>query len=156
MKITVITVGKTTSAYRDLLDDYIKRTNRYVPFAWVDLPDVKNRGKLPVARLKNEEGRAIMDKLSTGDEVYLFDEKGTTYTSTGFSAFLQKRMNAGTRNLVFVIGGAYGFSEELYRKASGKISLSDMTLPHQLVRLVAAEQIYRAFSIMNNEPYHHS
>ena len=156
MKIQVICVGKTNhAALRSWLPEYQKRLSHYVKFEWVELPDLKNTKNLIETTQKEEEGKRLIKKLNPQDTLVLFDENGSQYTSKGFADFLQKRMNAGTKNLVFVIGGPYGFSTEVYQRAQYKISLSAMTFSHQMVRVFAAEQLYRAFSILKNEPYHH-
>jgi 23S rRNA (pseudouridine1915-N3)-methyltransferase len=141
-------------------DDYIKegiaifdkRINRYVPFR-IELINSPKKWKDP-EDLKRQEAMLIQSKLQSGDRLILLDEKGREESSRGFAQWLQKQMNAGPKRLVFVVGGAYGFSPDLVRKAQGKISLSKMTFSHQMVRLFFVEQLYRAFSILNNEPYH--
>ena len=149
-------MGKTNHvALRDWLPEYQKRLSHYVRFEWTELPELKNTKNLREATQKEEEGKRVLKQLSSQDTLVLLDEKGSQYSSKGFADFLQKRMNAGTKNFVFVIGGPYGFSAEVYARAQYKISLSAMTFSHQMVRLFVAEQLYRAFSILNNEPYHH-
>lgn len=156
MKIKVICVGKTNhNALRDWLPEYQKRLLHYVKLDWAELPELKNTKNLRESVQKEEEGKRVLKQLNPQDILVLLDEKGSQYTSKDFAVFLQKRMNAGTKNLVFVIGGPYGFSTELYERAQHKISLSSMTFSHQMVRIFVAEQLYRAFSILNNEPYHH-
>lgn len=156
MKITVVTIGKTNSKeLLVLMKEYQKRLKRYIQVDWIEIPDYKNRGKVSVDELKKIEGKAILAKLAGGDDLILFDEKGNEYTSVGLSQFFKKKMNGGTRNLVFVVGGAYGFSDEVYSRANGKIAISKMTLPHQLIRVFILEQIYRSYTIIKGEPYHH-
>ena len=156
MKIKVICVGKTNhNALRDWLPEYQKRLLHYVKLDWAELPELKNTKNLRESVQKEEEGKRVLKQLNPQDILVLLDEKGSQYTSKDFAVFLQKRMNAGTKNLVFVIGGPYGFSTELYERAQHKISLSSMTFSHQMVRIFVAEHLYRAFSILNNEPYHH-
>lgn len=156
MKIQVICMGKTQhSALRQWLPEYTKRLAHYCKFEWTELSELKNTKNLRQEVQKEEEGKVLLKQLTPSDIVVLLDEKGTTFTSKGVAEFLQKRMNAGTKNLVFVIGGPYGFSQQLYQRAQYKISLSAMTFSHQMVRIFVAEQLYRAFSILNNEPYHH-
>ncbi len=156
MKITLIAVGKTDeSCLNDLTEKYFKRVKAFVSLEKIFLADIKNTKKISVNEQKHKEGKLILDKLSKSDFVVLLDEKGQEYTSVEFAAFLQKRMNAGIKNLVFIIGGPYGFSQEVYQRANQKLSLSKMTFSHQLIRLIFAEQIYRAFTILNNHPYHH-
>ena len=156
MKIQVICVGKTQQAeLNSWLPDYCKRLSRYTPFEWHEIADLKNTKTLPEKQQKTDEGKLILAAVSANDTLVLFDEKGSTHTSKGFAQFLQKKMNAGNKKLVFVIGGPYGFSQEVYARAQGKIALSHMTFSHQMVRIFVAEQLYRAFSILNNQPYHH-
>ena len=119
------------------------------------IPDIKNVKNLSESQQKEKEGELILAKLTSTDQLILLDEKGTTFSSVGFSDYLQKKMNSGAKNLVFVIGGPYGFSDEVYQKAQGKISLSLLTFSHQMVRLFFIEQLYRGFTILKNEPYHH-
>ena len=149
-------MGKTNHvSLRDWLPEYQKRLSHYVKFEWVELPELKNTKNLRESVQKEEEGKRVFKQLNSQDVLVLFDEVGSQYTSKGMADFLQKRMNAGTKNLIFVIGGPYGFSDEIYKRAKYKISLSAMTFSHQMVRIFVAEQLYRAFSILNNEPYHH-
>jgi 23S rRNA (pseudouridine1915-N3)-methyltransferase len=156
MRITLLAIGKTADAYlREGLGIYEKRLQHYVEYLRRELPDVKNAKSLSVEQLKVQEGKCLLQQLSDTDELYLMDEAGTEYTSEELAAFLQKKMLHGTKSLVLAIGGAYGFSEEVYRKASGKIALSRMTFSHQMVRLIVAEQLYRACTIIKGEPYHH-
>ena len=156
MKIKVICmVISNHVSLRDCLPEYQKRLSHYVKFEWVELPELKNTKNLRESVQKEEEGKRVFKQLNSQDLLVLFDEVGSQYTSKGMANFLQKRMNAGTKNLIFVIGGPYGFSDEIYKRAQYKISLSAMTFSHQMVRIFVAEQLYRAFSILNNEPYHH-
>jgi len=156
MKIQVICVGKTQQAeLKSWLPDYCKRLTRFTSLDWHEIPDLKNRKNIPEKQQKTDEGKLILGAISSSDTLVIFDEKGSTYTSKGFSQFIQKKMNAGTKKLVFVIGGPYGFSAQVYDRAQGKIALSHMTFSHQMVRIFVAEQLYRAFSILNNQPYHH-
>lgn len=149
-------MGKTNHiSLRDWLPEYQKRLSHYVKFEWVELPQLKNTKNLSESVQKEEEEKRVFKQLNSQDVLVLFDEVGSQYTSKGMADFLQKRMNAGTKNLIFVIGGPYGFSDEIYKRAKYKISLSAMTFSHQMVRIFVAEQLYRAFSILNNEPYHH-
>jgi len=156
MKIKVICVGKTHhAALKSWLPDYCNRLSRYTSFDWHEINEVKNTKNLPEKQQKIDEGKRILDVVRASDTLILFDEKGSTHTSKGFAGFLQKQMNAGTKKLVFIIGGPYGFSQQLYDRAQYKIALSEMTFSHQMVRIFVAEQLYRAFSILNNQPYHH-
>lgn len=156
MNIKLLTIGKTDNKnLQSLIDEYTKRLSFYIKFDLEIIPDIKNVKNLSEAQQKEKEGELILSKLAATDQLILLDENGTTFSSVGFSDYLQKKMNAGIKTLVFVIGGPYGFSEEVYKKAQGKISLSAMTFSHQMVRLFIIEQIYRGFTILKNEPYHH-
>ena len=157
MKIKLIAVGKTDNKKLQLfMDDYIKRLGFYIPFEFKVIPDLKNTKSLSELLQKQKEGELILKQIEQSEELYLLDENGKTYTSLSFSEFLNKKMSSGLKQLVFVIGGPYGFSEEVYQRANGKISLSQMTFSHQMVRLFFLEQLYRGFTILKNEPYHHS
>ena len=127
----------------------------YIKFELEIIPDLKNSKNLSEASQKEKEGELILKKVQTSDELVLLDEQGKQYSSVDFSDYLQKKMNAGLKQLIFVIGGPYGFSAEVYQRANGKISLSKMTFSHQMVRVFFVEQLYRAFTILKNEPYHH-
>ena len=156
MNIRLLTIGKTDNkSLQTLIDDYTKRLSFYVKFDLEIIPDIKNVKNLSEAQQKEKEGELILSKITPTDHLILLDENGKTFSSVGFSDFLQKKMNAGIKTLVFVIGGPYGFSETVYQKAQGKVSLSEMTFSHQMVRLFVIEQIYRGFTILRNEPYHH-
>ena len=156
MYIRLITIGKTDNKnLQSLIEDYTKRLSFYVKFDLDIIADIKNVKNLSEAQQKEKEGELILSKISATDNLILLDENGKTFNSVGFSNYLQKKMNAGTKTLVFVIGGPYGFSETVYQKANGKVSLSEMTFSHQMVRLFVIEQIYRGFTILKNEPYHH-
>jgi 23S rRNA (pseudouridine1915-N3)-methyltransferase len=156
MNIRLIAIGKTDNkALQTLIDDYTKRLSFYVKFDMEIIPDIKNVKNLSEAQQKEKEGELILSKITPTDHLILLDENGKTFNSVGFSEFLQKKMNAGIKTLVFVIGGPYGFSETVYQKSQGKVSLSEMTFSHQMVRLFVIEQIYRGFTILKNEPYHH-
>ena len=154
MKISLLMVGKTTDARLvSLIDEYQQRLKHYVPFELVILPDIKNAKSLTQDQLKAAEGEAILAKVGT-TEIVLLDEHGAEYRSVDFASWLQKKMGSG-RDLTLVIGGAYGFSPAVYERANGKLSLSQMTFSHQMIRLMAIEQIYRAMTILRGEPYHH-
>src|SRR6056297_361578 len=156
MTIKLLAIGKTDSAeLQQLISIYEKRLGHYVNFSMALIPDLKKTKNLSEQQQKEKEGELIIKQLSPTDILVLLDENGKQYDSVGFSSYLQKKMNSGIKQLVFVIGGPYGFSEAIYRMASGKISLSKMTFSHQMVRLFMVEQIYRAFTILRNEPYHH-
>lgn len=156
MTIKLLTIGKTDNIeLQKLIDDYKKRLGFYVKFEFEIIPDIKNNKNLTEVQHKQKEGELILGKLNATDIIILLDEMGQQMDSVSFSNYLQKHMNSGIRQLIFVIGGPYGFSEEVYNKAQGKLSLSKMTFSHQMVRLFFIEQLYRAFTILRNEPYHH-
>ena len=156
MQIRLIAVGKTDqAAIQTLLEEYSKRLGFYIKFELEIIPDLKNSKNLSEASQKEKEGELILKKVQTSDELVLLDEQGKQYSSVDFSDYLQKKMNAGLKQLIFVIGGPYGFSAEVYQRANGKISLSKMTFSHQMVRVFFVEQLYRVFTILKNEPYHH-
>ena len=156
MDILLITVGKTTTSYIQTgIDEYCKRLKRYVPFSIKCLPDIKNARKLTESQQKTEEGKLILSELSVSDHVVLLDERGEMLTSRGFSDFLQKGMLGGKKRMVFVVGGPYGFSPEVYERANSKLSFSKMTFSHEMIRLFFTEQVYRAMTILRGEPYHH-
>ncbi len=156
MQITLMAIGKTDSKeLASLIDKYEKRLRRYIKFQLLVIPDLKNSKNLSESQQKEKEGALILAQIESSDVVVLLDEKGKSFTSMSFSNYLQKKMNSGLKRLVFVIGGPYGFGEEVYARCNEKISLSSMTFSHQMVRLFAIEQVYRAFTILRNEPYHH-
>lgn len=156
MKITFITVGKTDEQYvQEGIAKYLDRLKHYITFEPIVIPDIKQGKKQDIQRQKDEEGKLILDKLQKSDYLILLDENGREFTSVGFSQNLQKKMNMGLSNLVFVVGGAFGFSEEVYKRANEKMALSQMTFSHQMVRLFFIEQTYRAFTILKGEKYHH-
>ncbi|MFI3302201.1 MAG: 23S rRNA (pseudouridine(1915)-N(3))-methyltransferase RlmH [Rikenellaceae bacterium] len=156
MNIELIVIGKTDSReVESLFELYAKRVNHYAKFSLTTLPDIKNTRNLSIKQQRTMEGDAILRQLTDSDYVVLLDERGVEYRSLEFAEWLQKRMNSGVRRLVLVIGGPYGFSDDVYARANGKLSLSKMTFSHQIIRAIFAEQIYRAFTILKNEPYHH-
>ena len=156
MTIRLLVVGKTDDAsLHELIKVYEKRLGHYIRFEFEVIPNLKKTKHLDPAQQKIKEGELILDKVSTTDFLILLDEQGKLFTSEGFSTYLQKRMNSGLKQLVFVIGGPYGFSEEIYSRAQAEISLSKMTFSHQMIRPFFVEQLYRAFTILKNEPYHH-
>lgn len=156
MKITLLVVGKTTTGYLSHgIDDYTSRLSHYVPFDIRFVQDARNTRNQSEAQQKLSEGRAILSSIDKGDYVVLLDELGREMTSVQFSEYVQKRMSSGIRRVVFVIGGPYGFSQEVYDRANEKLSLSKMTFSHEMVRVIFVEQLYRAFTILNHEPYHH-
>ncbi len=156
MNIKLIAIGKTDNKnLQALIEEYQKRLSFYIKFEMEIIPDIKNVKNLSEIQQKEKEGELILSKVSPTDYLILLDENGKTYTSVEFANELQKKMNAGIKTLVYVIGGPYGFSEAVYQKAQQKISLSKMTFSHQMVRLFFIEQVYRGFTILRNEPYHH-
>lgn len=155
MKITLLLVGKTTdSRLISLIEDYRKRLLHYVPFELVVLPDLKNTKSLSEEQIKTAEGEAILRFVTPSMDVVLLDEHGQEFRSIEYAEWLQKKMGSG-KDLTLVIGGPYGFSEAVYQRADGKVSLSRMTFPHQMIRIMVIEQIYRAMTIIRGEPYHH-
>ena len=156
MKIKLLAIGKTDDKdLQNLILMYQNRLKHYIKFELVIIPDIKKAKNLSEKQQKEKEGELILKQLQSADELILLDEKGKEFRSIEFSKYLQKKMNSGIKQLVLVIGGPYGFSDAVYKKAKGKISLSKMTFSHQMVRLFIVEQIYRAFTIIKNEPYHH-
>lgn len=156
MTIKMLAIGKTDDgSLQGLIDTYVKRLGHYNRFELEIIPDLKNTKNLEVEQQKIKEGKIILGKVSASDYLVLLDENGKQYSSEAFSEYIQKRLNSGLKQLIFVIGGPYGFSEEVYQRAQSKVSLSKMTFSHQMVRLFFVEQVYRAFTILKNEPYHH-
>lgn len=156
MNIKLLCIGKTDDReLQSLIDRYAQRLNHYVKFTLEIIPDIKNAKNLSEDQQKQKEGEHILKKLGAQDQLILLDEGGKTFDSVSFSGFLQKKMNSGIKTLVLVVGGPYGFSEDVYNQATGKISLSKMTFSHQMVRLFITEQLYRGFTILKGEPYHH-
>ncbi len=156
MNIKLIAIGKTDNKnLQSLIDEYQKRLSFYIKFDLEIIPDIKNAKNLSENQQKEKEGELILAKITSTDQLIILDENGKNFSSVAFSEELQKKMNSGVKTLVYVIGGPYGFSEAVYAKASGKISLSSMTFSHQMVRLFFIEQLYRGFTILKNEPYHH-
>jgi 23S rRNA (pseudouridine1915-N3)-methyltransferase len=156
MKVKLLQIGKTQQGYLvQGIEFYEQRIKNYLSFSVETIPALKQASSLSAEQLKVKEGEIILSKLKPDDRLVLLDEKGKSFTSVGFADFLQGQMNQGQKQLVFVIGGAYGFSEAVYKKAMYKISLSEMTFSHQLIRVLFMEQMYRAMTILNNHPYHH-
>ncbi len=156
MKIKLLAIGKTDNKNLiALIDEYQNRLKHYIKFELEIIPDIKNVKNLSEVQQKEKEGKLILSKLQNTDQLVLLDDKGNAYSSIQFSQYLQKKMNSGIKQLVIVIGGPYGFSEAVYKKSSGKVSLSKMTFSHQMIRLFVVEQLYRGFTILKNEPYHH-
>ncbi|MDU1904232.1 MAG: 23S rRNA (pseudouridine(1915)-N(3))-methyltransferase RlmH [Dysgonomonas sp.] len=156
MKISLILVGRTDAQYFiDSVQEYESRLKHYIPFEIQILPDLKNTKNLTIELQKEKEGELIIKSLQPGDFVVLLDERGKEFTSLQFASFIEKKTYTVNKRLIFIVGGAYGFSEQVYKKAAEKISLSKMTFSHQMIRLIFVEQLYRAMTILNNEPYHH-
>ncbi len=156
MNIKLILHGKTDDAYlQEGISKYTKRLKHYFSFSEVIIPALKNAKRLRFQDIKQKEGELLLSKVKSTDTLVLLDENGRTFSSEEFSVFLQKQMNQSVKSLVFVVGGPYGFSDDVYKRANFKLSLSKMTFSHQMIRLLFVEQIYRAFTILNNEPYHH-
>lgn len=155
MKITLLVVGKTTSAQIDsLIQEYQKRLTHYIHFVLQVIPELKNTKALTPEQQKLAEGDLILRAINSSTDLVLLDEHGIEFRSVEFADYVQKRMSSG-RDVVFVVGGPYGFSEAVYQRANGKISLSKMTFSHQMVRLFFVEQLYRSMTILRGEPYHH-
>ncbi len=156
MKAELWWVGNTSFSYiEEGMKIYEKRLQHFLPFATQLIPDVKNAKNMPKNQIKNKEGAAILKKIEKGDFLILLDERGKDYTSIKFAKYIENLLQQSHRRIIFLIGGAYGFSDEIYQRANGKISLSKMTFSHQMVRVFALEQIYRAMTILRNMPYHH-
>lgn len=156
MKITFIQVGKTDDDYLiQGIDIYQHRLKHYIQFDLITLPALKNTKGLSAEQQIQKEGELILKNIHSSDKLILLDEQGKEFNSIGFSNFVQQQMNSGIKNAIFVIGGPYGFSSDVYKRAQAKVSLSKMTFSHQMVRLFFVEQLYRAFTILKNEPYHH-
>lgn len=156
MKTVLILTGKTANKdFAAAIDDYVGRITHYIPFDVIVIPDLKNNKNMTFEQQKSKEGELIIREIQPGDTVVLLDEKGKEMTSKEFSAWFGKRTNTVAKRLVFVIGGPYGFSKEVYALAGEKLSLSKMTFSHQMVRLIFVEQLYRALDILNGGPYHH-
>ena len=156
MKITLLTVGKTDRDWvRQGLDIYVSRLKHYIPFTLTEIPELKNVSALSKEQIKVKEGELILKNVRPTDDLILLDEHGKEYSSVQLAKILQDKISYECKDMVFVIGGAYGFSDAVYARANSKLSLSKMTFSHQMVRTIFAEQLYRAFTIMKGEPYHH-
>ncbi len=156
MKISLLVIGKTDEAYLQKgIEIFLKRIPHYISFDIKVIPDLKNSKNLSEHQQKEKEGEFILQQVSTSDELFLLDEQGIESSSVEFARFLEKKMIAGVKRMVIVIGGPYGFSGNVYARANGKVSLSRMTFSHQMVRLIFVEQLYRAMTILKGEPYHH-
>ena len=156
MKITLLTVGKTDKDWvKQGMDIYVSRLKHYIPFSITEIPELKNVSALSREQIKAKEGELILKNVKPADNLVLLDERGKEYSSVEFAKVLQDKINYEGKDIVFVIGGAYGFSEDVYRRANSRMSLSRMTFSHQMVRAIFAEQLYRAFTSIKGEPYHH-
>ena len=156
MKVALVLVGKTVNKhFVELIDEYAGRVKHYIGFDIITIPELKNTKSLSVDQQKQQEGELILKQLQAGDHIVLLDEHGKEFRSVEFSSYMEQKMQTVNKRLVFVIGGPYGFSPDVYGKANEKISLSKMTFSHQMVRLIFVEQLYRAMTIMRGEPYHH-
>jgi len=156
MRLQLLVIGKTSQDFvQQGLDEFCSRLAHYFPFELQIIPDIKNTKHLPVEQQKEKEGQWILQSFQAGDCIVLLDENGKEFTSSKFAEYIEKKTHAGIKRLVFVIGGAYGFSPAVYEAAHEKIALSKMTFSHQLIRLIFIEQLYRAMTILHNEPYHH-
>lgn len=156
MRITLLTVGKTDVRWvKEGLELYGSRLSHYIPFTLTELPELKNVSSLSKEQIKDKEGEAILKTLKAADEVILLDERGREYRSIELAGMIEDRLNRGGKDIVFVVGGAYGFSDAVYRRSDSMMSLSKMTFSHQMVRTIFVEQLYRAFTIIKGEPYHH-
>ncbi len=156
MKIVFLTIGKTINKHLiELQNDYQDRLKRYIPFDYVSIPELKNTRNLTESEQKEKEADLLLKAFEPTDEIILLDENGKHFSSVDFSEFASKKLLGNQKRMVFVVGGPYGFSQRVYSRANGMLSLSKMTFSHQMVRLIFAEQLYRAFTIMRGEPYHH-
>jgi 23S rRNA (pseudouridine1915-N3)-methyltransferase len=156
MKIVLLVVGKTNEKYMvDGISEYQNRLKFYIPFELEVIHELKNTKNLSFQLQKEKSSELILQSVQDSDEVILLDEHGKEYTSVTFARFMEQKMSASPKRLVFVIGGPYGFSEKLYERANGKLSVSQMTFSHQMIRLIFIEQLYRAMTIIKGEPYHH-
>lgn len=156
MKISLLTIGKTEEKYlKEGIEKYLKRLKHYITFQIIELPELKNTKNLSEDQQRDKEAELIFKNIATSDHLILLDERGQEFSSIQFSGFLNKKMLGSVQHLVFVIGGPYGFNERVYQRANDKVSLSKMTFSHQMIRLFFVEQLYRAFTILKGEPYHH-
>ena len=156
MEVKLITVGKTDVPWvKEGLDQYVSRLRHYVPFSLVEIPQLKNVSAFSQEQIKEKEGELILKQVAPGDAVILLDERGKQYRSVEWADWIERQLSKCGKGLVFVVGGAYGFSQKVYDRADGMVSLSKMTFSHQMVRTVFVEQLYRAFTIIKGEPYHH-
>lgn len=156
MKICLLVIGKTDASYfSQAISEYVNRLTHYIPFELEIIPDLKNTKTLSVDQQKQKEGELILKSLQSSDYVVLLDERGKEYSSLQFASYIEKKTHTVSKRIVFIIGGPYGFSQDVYDRANEKLTLSRMTFSHQMIRLIFVEQLYRAMTILNNEPYHH-
>lgn len=156
MRVALLLVGKTVNKhFVELIDDYASRVKHYISFDIITIPELKNTKNLSAEQQKQQEGELILKQLQAGDHIVLLDEHGKELRSIEFSKYMEQKMQTVSRRLVFIIGGPYGFSPDVYAKANEQLSLSKMTFSHQMIRLIFVEQFYRAMTIMRGEPYHH-
>lgn len=156
MKITILAIGKTNKGFIDQgIEEYLKRLKRYIKIGFNIIPDIKNSKNLSPELLVNKEEELILNALKSTSDVILLDEKGKEHTSIEFSQLLQLKMLSGCKELVFVVGGAYGVSDEIKKRVNEKVAMSKLTFSHQMIRLIAIEQVYRAMTILKGDPYHH-
>lgn len=156
MQLTLLCIGKTGKGFLEEGErEYMKRLSHYVPFELIILPDIKQAKSLSEEQIKVKEGQQFLDKIQAQDTVLLLDERGKQFDSVEFSKYIQEQFNRGGKHIYFLVGGPYGFSEAIYQRANGKISLSKMTFSHQMIRLFFIEQLYRSMTILKGEPYHH-
>ena len=156
MQVTLLCIGKTGKKFLEEGEqEYLKRLRHYISFQLQIIPDIKQAKSLSQSQIKQREGELILEKINPADTLILLDEKGKEYSSLDFSNYIQDQFNRGGKHIYFVVGGPYGFSDEVYERSNGKISLSRMTFSHQMIRLFFIEQVYRAMTILKNEPYHH-
>lgn len=156
MEIQLIAIGRTNIPFvKEGISEYSRRLARYITFRICELPDIKNSGRIPEERQKEEEGKLLLSNMTQSDTVILLDERGKEFTSVDFASFMEKRMAAGGKRILFVVGGPYGFSEAVYSRADFLLSLSKMTFNHEMARMFFTEQLYRAMTIIKGEPYHH-
>lgn len=156
MNIVLLTIGKTKAKYlSEGMEEFLKRLRRYIPFEIIELPDIKNAGRISKEEQKEAEGRQLLATLAPSDHFLLLDERGRQYSSVEFASRLETIMASGKKRLVMAVGGPYGFSKDVYSRSDEQLSLSKMTFSHEMVRLFISEQVYRAMTILRNEPYHH-
>ncbi len=156
MRIIFLVIGKTNEKYLiDAIDEYTSRLKHYIPFETIVIPELKNVKNVSVSDQKEKEADLILKNIQSGDYIVLLDEHGKEFTSLAFSAYIEKKMHTSNKRLLFIVGGPYGFSPRIHSLANEKISLSKMTFSHQMIRLIFIEQLYRAMTILNHEPYHH-